>query len=395
MEALIAITVQFVGHFTGSIVEEVIERRATNPDATTGSYILFDISEDLERDECDSTDCVFEEYASPRPTNDRFAWKQARPSACMSLVQSIITVSTLSLAGGLVLGAFALFLSVLVINTLALCHWEDPQVKTLPRTVEKICFATLILTTVFVYSYQAILFVVVFSWSLLKEQNLFIVSLSAAFLDILYQLFLKVFNMYTYKSFVIPYPQKVLFMVVCLTSGFLVARKRFPSSKTKSFKLCLKLCVQLLVGTPLVYVISYLVLPWYANKLHGFSRFLASGVTVLVVVLLKSLTRLFVLQLEGVCCPGNLYILVVAMYGGTSIMLRMMQAELEELPLFCLMGMAHGMVFVTERAAVSFIDYLLKRLHHFSFKRRNSANLASVHHYKTPSSQRLVADVSI
>ena len=67
---------------------------------TTGSYILFDISEDLERDECDSTDCVFEEYTSPRPTNDRFAWKQARPSACMSLVQSIITVSTLSLAGG-------------------------------------------------------------------------------------------------------------------------------------------------------------------------------------------------------------------------------------------------------------------------------------------------------
>ena len=396
VNALIAFSVHFVGHFTGSILEEVVERRTNNQDGAEGRYILLETSEDLESDfvEFDQTDSVYEEYLSPSPTNDRFAWKQARPSAFMSLVQSIITVSGLSLAGGMVLGAFSLFLSVLAINTFDLCHWKDSQDKTLSRRVKNIRFAFFSLITVIIYSYQAILFVFVFSWSLVKEQNLFIVSLSAAFLDVFYRLLLKVFNMYTYKSFVLPYPQNVLFAAVCLSSGFRIARIKFPSSRTKSFKLCLRLCAQFLLGAPLVYIGLYFVLPAYANKLHWFSRFLATGVTGLVIVLLKSLTRSFVLQLEGVCHPGNSYILVVAIYGGASIILRVMQAELENLRLFCLMGIAHGMVFVTERAAVPFIDYLFKRLYKCCFKSRNT-NFASVHRHKTPSSQRLIADVSI
>ena len=81
-QPIITCCAHFAGHFTESIVERLIERRENaRPQAEEEptDYILAD-SESGSFSDYDSEDCLFEEYSSPWPVGDRFAWKQARPS---------------------------------------------------------------------------------------------------------------------------------------------------------------------------------------------------------------------------------------------------------------------------------------------------------------------------
>ena len=405
VSALISFCVHFVEHFTGSIVEETLERSfegAHSGNELEDVYIggedapLLTESNYRARDftRYDSTDCVYEEYRSPSPSNDRFAWKQGRPSACMSVIESIKTVSGVSALGGVFVGLMSVLLLNVSLNTVDLCHWKDDKDETLPRFVENIRFVSYVFTSPFIYCYQTIVFVIVFKWSVVKEQNLLVISLLASFVDIFYRLLLRLFSVYTYKSFELPYPVNVLFVVTCFANGYLVSRTKHPNSATKTLILCFKLCVQFLAGIPLIYIILYVVCRWYPKLPHRPLRMVLVGATGMIVLIFKMFTRLCVGWIKGIIHPGSCYILISVLYGACSIILRIMQSEQEHFDYFFIIGVAHGIVFVLERAAVPLTDFLLLKFFKWCVKGRYSNSSARAQ-YKTPRSQRLIADVSI
>ena len=399
--ALVSCCIPFLEHFAGSIVEETRFKSvsANKEDATAEDNLLSEISkEDLEGDlvQCDSTYCVYEEYTSPSRSNDRFAWKQSRPSVFMSVVESVLTVSGILLVGGLLLGGLSVLLFNIITNTVNLCHWKDDLDKTLPPRTKSIRFVGYVFTSPYIFTYQTIVFVIVFNWPLVKGQNVLIFSLLASFLDICYRLLLKAFNVYTYRSFQLPYPMNVLFFFLSLANGYLVSRTKFSNSKMKALRMSFKLSIQFLVGCPVMYFILYVICPWYTTMPRGIWRFVAVGATGVLLLLSKIIVRITVSRLRGVVHPENSYILVSFLYGSSSIFLRIMQAELETMRLFCLMGVAHGIVFLLERTAAPISDYLVLRLYNLCFKSdRSNLIRATQRQYKTPRSQRFIADVSI
>ena len=395
VSALISFCVHFVEHFTGSIVEETLERSfegAHSGNELEDVYIggedapLLTESNYRARDftRYDSTDCVYEEYRSPSPSNDRFAWKQGRPSVCMSVIESIKTVSGVSALGGVFVGLMSVLLLNVSLNTVDLCHWKDDKDETLPRFVENIRFVSYVFTSPFIYCYQTIVFVIVFKWSVVKEQNLLVISLLASFVDIFYRLLLRLFSVYTYKSFELPYPVNVLFVVTCFANGYLVSRTKHPNSATKTLILCFKLCVQFLAGIPLIYIILYVVCRWYPKLPHGPLRMVLVGATGMIVLILKCSPD-FVLVDKRNNPPRKLLYFNSVLYGACSIILRIMQSEQEHFDYFFIIGVApRDCVFVLERATVPLTDFLLLKFFKCCVKGRYSNSSARAQYKTSP-----------
>lgn len=395
--------VPFLEHFAGSILEEKLER-SFQYDSANGEDVLTDVddvheinSENVETDftKSESKDFIFEEYTSYKCFNTRFSWKINRPSVTMSVVDSIIICSGIIFAGGIVIGGLSAIILYISMNTANLCHWLDDKDTNLPIRVENIRFASFVFGLPFVHCYSAIIFMLSFSWSLVKEHNLLLFCFFTTYLDVLYRLILKVFNIYTYRSFQIPYPLNLLTFSLCLWNGYLISRSKFPNSKKMALKLSVRLILQFAFAFPVLYFVLYVICPWYIKMPKAvIGRFLVVGTTGVILLLSKTVTRIIVSRLKGVVHPENSYILVSFLYGSSAITLRILQAELEETSLFCLMGVAHGIVHLLERASAPIVDYLLLRLYKACFRGR-TFNRRRNNKYKTRRSQRFAADVSI
>lgn len=387
-------------HFAGSILEENVERSCEHVSENTGGELadfLGRSSENVETDlaKTESTDYVYEEYTSSRRFNMTFSWKQNRPSVLMSLVDSILTVSGVLLVGGIFVGGTSATFLLLTMNLSDLCDWKDDRDKTLPTRVENIRFAAFVVGLPFIHSYQATIYVILFKWPLVKEHNLLLFSFLASFLDLIYRLLLKVFDIYTYKSFELPYPLNILTFVLCIWSGYLVSRTKFPNNRAMALRLSFRLTLQFVLGFPIMYFVLYVICPWYNDMPpHIIGRFGVIGTTGVIFLLSKTITRINVCSMKGVVLPENAYILVSFLYGSSAIVLRIMQAELEELSLFCIMGVAHGIVFLLERTSAPIIDLLVLRIYNSCF-RRFHIDIRMKHEYKTRRSQRFTADASI
>ncbi len=134
------------------------------------------------------------------------------------------------------------------------------------------------------------------------------------------------------------------------------------------------------------YTAAYFIYPAF-NKQDEEGKLLIAIFSPLIGVVLKAISRISVQRLWNITHPGYSYALLVPLYFGTAVGLRVLQADLDSLQSIVILGIIHGAAEVIERSTMVVIDHIC----HLLWK-RTSAPWRS---FRTPRRERLMADIAI
>ena len=109
--------------------------------------------------------------------------------------------------------------------------------------------------------------------------------------------------------------------------------------------------------------------------------------TPLLGIVPKALSRICAQRFYNITHPGFSYVLLSALYFGSVLIFRVLQADLENLESIAILGIIHGAAEVIERSTMVVIDHIC----HMVWK-RTSAPWES---FRTPRRERLMADIAI
>ena len=88
-------------------------------------------------------------------------------------------------------------------------------------------------------------------------------------------------------------------------------------------------------------LVSYFIYPAY-NKQDKTGKIYIAVFTPLITVVLKGSSRLCVQRLWRISHPGTSFLLLVPLYYGSAVMLRVLQVDLSTLKSVALIGIIHG-----------------------------------------------------
>ena len=133
-------------------------------------------------------------------------------------------------------------------------------------------------------------------------------------------------------------------------------------------------------------LVAYFIYLAY-NKQDKTGKIYIAVFTPLITVVLKGSSRLCVQRLWRISHPGTSFLLLVPLYYGSAVMLRVLQVDLNTLKSVALIGIIHGIAEVIERSIVVLIDYIN---HQICERRRISWGS-----FRTPRRERLATDIAI
>ena len=347
---------------------------------------LFGLSDFVRND---PEDTIFEEFDSPFPPATPFGWKPRRPAVVWSVIRSVWTVVQLTLCGTFI-GAVAVGLFYIVINTMDACHWVH-SADALSRTQFRMQVVGHSLQGFVLEFWQFLILWTIFKWPLLKELNLLIITLFVAFVDFSSLPLLKIFDAGN-KTWS-PYLFNVYFLSITLYSSFAIGRRMHPTKRLDAWGLAIKLCIQFLLGLPVACFSSYFLFERFAEIQPGLQKALFAVVAPMIILPVKLISRQCAIHLDGVNHPGTSHALVAVVFGA-SIVSRTMQAGMERLELFVGLSFVHGVLHVAERATVPLRDYYWNKLA-LSICCSCCCRTAPHYNVRSPRSQRLTADMTI
>ncbi|KAL9956453.1 hypothetical protein ACROYT_G037931 [Oculina patagonica] len=123
------------------------------------------------------------------------------------------------------------------------------------------------------------------------------------------------------------------------------------------------------------------------NKQDKEGKLLIAIFSPLIGVILKAISRISVQRLWNITHPGYSYALLVPLYFGTAVGLRVLQADLDSLQSIAILGIIHGAAEVIERSTMVVIDHICHVI-----SKRTSVPWGS---FRTPRRERLMADIAI
>ena len=135
------------------------------------------------------------------------------------------------------------------------------------------------------------------------------------------------------------------------------------------------------VITPVVGILmAYLIYPAYQkhDKIY-FAMF-----TPLMSVAFKGVSHQ---RLWRISHPGTSFVLLIPLYCGSAVMLRLLQSDVDNLVMITFIGILHGIAEVIERSAVVWVDYICHQI----FERRR----VPWDSYRSPRRERLATDIAI
>ena len=327
-------------------------------------------------------DSTYEEFTNPRLLSP-LGWKQNRPSLTKSVLQCTRVAVEIILVGGILLGFQAVALVYLDLNTYDYCFWEPSE--SFNRN-NGLGVASMMLNTFGIYSVYFLLLMAIFKWKLIKELNIVTLTLLLAFSEITCYL---VFMVLEFHSPLRNIPASIWCAHVLIIS-YIIGKKFSPTDKIKAIKTAFKLCAQFITTVPVAYFLVFFVLPWFARQ-HGTGKAVLASVFPLILLPAKVVSRHCALHVGNLTHPGRAFVLVVVAYGGSSIVFRLMQAEMDSFEIFVFLSIADGIGHLLERSTVLFRDYVWQKI----ISRCITIELPRNQSYRTPRSQRLTADMSI
>ena len=339
----------------------------------------------------DNNDTIFQEYDAPPGDDSKMGWKRSRPSKWwMSLFKAVKYVFCIQILGGLTLGSLAILILVMDFLARDVCrHRNSLLYKIAVDTTESFV----------VKMWPFLLIITMFGWPLVKKLNLLTLSLLGALLDTCYRFGFHV-GLVEKPNWML-FPSYAIFPIIVLINSILVGREIANNSETerskkikKTIKVSVILAAQFAFGMPLSIVFVYCIIPLY-NRQNETLRAIIAGALPLIMAVPKVIVRLTAQRIDFIH-PGDSYVLLSALFTGSAIVFRVMQAELTSLRLFIFLSFVHAAVDLLERLTIVVRDYLWFFIYGKLKRRdRNAETVVSVHKFRTPRSRRLIADMSI
>ena len=219
------------------------------------------------------------------------------------------------------------------------------------------------------------------------KRNIFLISFVFYILDSLYRIALQGFGIsHSELTRLQRIPGNAIFLLNVFIQAWILGRRFSTGAGTKKFKTMLLIVVPCVSAIVVAILVAYFVYPAY-NKQNKTGKVYIAVFSPLITAALKSISRLCVQRLWRISHPGTSFVLLVPLYYGSAVMLRLLQVDLKSLKSIALIGMIHGIAEVIERSAVVLIDYI----HHLIYKRRR----APWGSFRTPRRERLAADMAI
>ena len=366
-------------------VGEVIYQEYSNVEATTGDYLTSGPRINARLIDASSTE---DNEETPLVTEDRaMAWKRLRPSILRTMWNSLVFGFLMSILAAGVVGIVSIFVYYISYQSQLLC--EDLPKESLPkkiqwiRTISEIVFVFILYWWFFL---NVVLFFRPFQISGLKLK-MFLVSLPFFCLDAGYRVAIEAFGIsYSRLTSTQRLPANVLFSSCVFLQASLISRHLGDGPKKKIIKLFFLLTIPCVLTCVVAGLVAFFVYPAY-NKQDKSGKIIIALFAPLIVVALKGISRTCFQRLWKISHPGASFVLLVPLYYGSAVFLRLLQVDLDSLESVALIGVIHGIAEVIERCTIALIDHIYNQV----WERR----LVSWGGFRTPRRERLAADIAI
>jgi len=132
---------------------------------------------------------------------------------------------------------------------------------------------------------------------------------------------------------------------------------------------------------------GFFIYPAY-NKQDKSGKVIFAIFAPLIVVFFKVTSRICVQRLWfRISHPGTSYVLLVPLYCGSAVMMRLLQVDLQSLEVVALIGVVHGIAEVIERSTMVLIDHICHKI----LENRTIPWGG----FRTPRRERLATDITI
>ena len=366
-------------------VGEVIYQEYSNVEATTGDYLtsgprinarLIDVSSTEDNEE------------TPLVTEDRaMAWKRLRPSILRTMWNSLLFGFLMSILTAGVVGMISILVYYISYQSVLLC--EDLPEESLPktiqwiRTISEIFFASILYLWFFL---DVLLFFRPFQISGMKLK-LLLVSVPFFHFDSCYRVAIEAFGIsHSRLTSTERLPSNVLFFTCVFFQAFLISRHLDDGPRKIFIKLFFLFTLPCMLTFVVALLVAFFIYPAY-NKQDKSGKIMIALFAPLIVVALKGISRNCVQRLWKISHPGTSFVMLVPLYCGSAVFLRLLQVELDSLKSVALIGVIHGIAEVIERCTIALIDHIYNQV----WERR----LVSWGGFRTPRRERLAADIAI
>ena len=366
-------------------VGELIYQEYSNVEATTRVYLTSGPRINARLINASSTE---DNEETPLVTEDRaMAWKRLRPSILRTMWNSLLFGFLISILAAGIIGMVSILVYYISYQSQLLC--EDLPKESLPkkiqwiRTISQIIFVFILSWWFFL---NVLLFFRPFQISGLKLK-MFLVSLPFFCLDAGYRVAIEAFGIsYSNLTSTQRLPANVLFLSCVFLQAFLISRHLGDGPRKKIIKLFFLFTIPCVLTYVVAGLVAYFVYPAY-NKQDKSGKIIIALFAPLIVVALKGISRTCVQRLWKISHPGTSFVLLVPLYCGSAVFVRLLQVDLDSLKSVALIGVIHGIAEVIERCTIALIDHIYNQV----WERR----LVSWGGFRSPRRERLAADIAI
>ena len=367
-------------------VDEVIYQEYSNSEATSIDYLRNNYV-NPRLIEASSTERVTEETREAMKDRE-MAWKHLRPSILRTIWSSLWFGFLISVLGAAVAGLVAILVYYLSYETVLNC--EIRAKDSIPIKLQWVITISEVFSISFLYYWfflNALFYFRPFQITGLKLR-MSLLCLAFYVLDSAYRIALQAFGISHSKLTTTQrLPAGLIYYVLLCLQVYILARHFCERPRIKLLKLTLLFmgpCVLTLATADLC---AFLVYPAY-EKQGKTGKLLYAMFAPLIPVLLKGVSRVCVQRIWcGISHPGTSFVLLVPLYSGSAVMLRLLQVDLQNLESVALIGVIHGIAEVIDRSTMVLIDHITNRL----LERRTIPWGG----FRTPRRERLTADISI
>ena len=366
-------------------VDELIYQEYSDREATNSNFFAYNNINVQVRNAFLPEDS--EETREQNGKDEEMARKLLRPSFVQTVCKSMYIGALISFLSAVFIALFYLLISFVCYKTIL--HCQNYPKELIPIRVQWMKTISDAISSFFYYFWFFGIALFLFRPFQLKgvRKTLFLILFVSYCLDASYRLVLVKVGVWYYlapKVYQTPL-YSFFFLSVCLQ--LYVLGKQFRARPIKMLlvlmcKMLLPFCLPVVFGIFLSDVIYGI---YITKPIEG--KLLIALFAPVVVVVLKIVSRLCVQRLRNITHPGYSYVLLVPLYYGTAVVLRALQADLDNLPYIALLGVIHGVAEVVERSVMVVVYHTCTVL----WKRK----LAPWGSFRAPRRERLMADIAI
>ena len=365
-------------------VDDLIYQEYSNREATTFDYLESSSVQARLIDACSTED---NDESTQEVTEDRgMAWKRLRPSIFRSVWKSFYFGFLISVLSATLVGIVSIMIYYLSYQTLLKCELFD--VKSIPDKLQWMkTISEVILSSVFFYWFfvNNLFFFRPFQIFGLKLK-LCLLCLAFYSLDALGRISTHIKLTPLHKTPV--FQIALLFLCVGL-QVFNIVRHLCRGPRKTQCKLFVLMTSPYVLTYVTVVIVTYLIYPAYRGESKS-RKIVIAIFSPLVVLVFKVVSRVCVQRLSRISHPGTSFVLLVPLYCGVAVTLRLLQVDLGinlNFKSVVIIGVVHGIAEVVERSTMVLIDHISHRV----LERRK----VPWGGFRTPRRERLAADINI